>query len=101
MKRTKTQHWVETDRREVGVVTGESKAGATFTFLYLVTERRKERGRVVEWRERVLHGATLYQAQQVTVSTAAMLEIVAKGVKALSHIARTEDELATSRRKAR
>lgn len=81
--------------------------GALFVIVYMVKECRKERGRVVEWRERLVHGATIYQAKQILVADAALLEVVAKGVRALAHIARAEDERisaakrATSRRKRR
>jgi hypothetical protein len=96
VKRAKVERWEETYRREVGVVVGDVRnTGANFTLLYMVTECRKVRGRVVEWRERLVHGKTLYQAKQGLVSTSAMLEVVATGVKALSHIARIDDERAT------
>lgn len=84
------------------MVTGESRnAGAYFAIVYMVTECRKVRGLAVEWRERLVHGATLYQAPNGFIGTAALLEVVAKGVKALSSVAYAEDERATSRRKAR
>lgn len=102
MKRATAEKWEETSRREVGVVAGDvPRTGANFTILYMVTECRKVRGRVVEWRERLVRGTTLYQASNGFIGTAALLEVVAKGVKALSAIARAEDERATSRRKAR
>lgn len=102
MRRARAEWWEETHRREVGVVTGDvPEPGANFTILYMVTECRKERGRVVEWRERLVRGATLYQAVQATYCNAAMLEVVAKGVKALSNLARDADGRATSRRKRR
>lgn len=93
--------WKEVSRREVGVVTSDTgRAGATFTLLCLVTESRMV-GHAPEWRERVVPGKTLYQARQVVLGTSALLEVVAKGVKALSSIARAEDDRATSRRKRR
>jgi hypothetical protein len=102
MKRAKAEHWEETHRREFGVVAGEARnTGANFTILYMVTECRKERGRVVEWRERLVHGTTLCQAKQMLVADAALLEVVATGVRALSHIARIEDERATPKRTRR
>lgn len=105
----KTEQWEETERREVGIYadTTTHGLGAYFVIVYGVTECRKERGRAVEWRERMVHGATIYQAKQMRVADAALLEVVAKGVKALAHIARAEDERisaarrATSRRKRR
>lgn len=103
-----TEHWEETSRREIGVVAGDvPRTGANFAILYMVTECRKARGKVVEWRERLLRGATMYQASAGLIGTSALLDVVAKGVKALAHIARAEDERlsaakrATSRRKLR
>jgi len=103
-----TERWEETHRREVGVVSGDvPRTGANFAILYMVTECRKVRGKAVEWRERLVCGATLYQSGTGFIGTATLLELVAKGVRALSYIARHEDERiaatrrATSRRKAR
>lgn len=97
----KSGEWQETERREVGVATGDVRdTGANFTLLYMVTERRKSGGGM-EWRERLVPGVTLYQVKEMMGTTSTMLEIVAKGVKALAAIARNEDERATSRRKAR
>lgn len=80
--------------------TNSPRVGASFALIYSVTECRTMDGKQ-EWRERMVFGATLYQAKQTTVATAALLEVVAKGVKALSVLARREDERATSRRKRR
>lgn len=108
----RTERWEETVRREVGIVTGEAnhpghRAVVYFALLYMVTECRKEGDKVVEWRERLESGATVYGHTQRDVATGALLKAVANGVEALSHIARVEDERiltarrATSRRKRR
>jgi hypothetical protein len=93
--------WKETSRREMGVSTTDSpRSGASFALIYSVTECRTVDGKQ-EWRERMVCSTSIYQAKQTTVATAALLEVVAKGVKALSELARREDERATSRRKRR
>jgi hypothetical protein len=100
MKRAKPG-WEETARREVGVVTGDGDKGHYLAILYMVTECRKVGRAAVEWRERLVPGSTLYQASTGVIGAAALLEVVAKGVRALSGIARKEDEAATSRRTRR
>lgn len=80
--------------------TDSPRSGASFALFYSVTERRTVGGKA-EWRERLVYGTTLYQVKQTTSAAAARLEVVAKGVKALSELARREDERATSRRKRR
>ena len=82
-------------------MTGEARGtGANFAVLYQVTECRKVRGKIVEWRERVVVGTTLYQVAQTTFCNAAMLEVVAKGAEALATIARVEDEKAKKKKRA-
>jgi hypothetical protein len=108
LTRAKPSFWEEVNRRDLGVSARMvPDVGGTFVLLYEVTERRTVRGKAVEWRERVVPGVTLYQASTGFIGTSALLEVVAKGVAALSSIARVEDETAqkqkraTSRRKGR
>ncbi len=87
--------------------TGEH-VGASFVILYEVTEVvRNKIGAPVKWRDRLVPGRALYQKNNGFLGTAALLEVVAKGVEALQRLARVEDERnsatrrATSRRKRR
>jgi precorrin-3B methylase len=87
MKRAKPG-WEETARREVGVVTGDGDKGHYLAILYMVTECRKVGRQAVEWRERLVPGTTLCQATTGQIGASALLDVVDKGVRALSHLAR-------------
>jgi hypothetical protein len=104
-----TERWEETSRREIGYDTHVApRVGGVFAIVYEVTEVvRGKDGASLKWRERLVHGHTLYQGNECLIGTAALLGVVARGAEALAHIARAEDERlsaarhTTSRRKRR
>jgi hypothetical protein len=101
-----TEDWEETSRQEIGVFARMvPSVGGVFAIIYEVTEViRDNNGAPLKWRERLVHGHTLYQVKEPLVGTNALLGMVAKGVDALTNIARAEDDRlsvakhATSRR---
>lgn len=97
-----TERWEEESRREVGVSTRTGEhVGASFVILYEVTEVvRDKSGTPVKWRDRLVPGQPLYQKNNGFLGTAALLEVVAKGVEALQRIARVEDERISAARRA-
>lgn len=98
---TPEQGWKEVRRYELGVSVGTSKdVGAHFHIVYQILERRTYKGET-EWRERLVHGRALCQCKERLVATAGLLEAVAAGVRALTAIARTNDDRATPKRNRR
>lgn len=91
MGRTR-QTWEEVDRQPVGVQTGGGRAGPWFCVVYRVTEARKRRGKVTEYRERVDLGYTLRAWEHPDAALLALMQSVATGADALSRLCESEEE---------
>lgn len=89
MGRTKPE-WAEVHRQPVGFQAGSGKSGAWFSVVYRVTEARKVRGVVADYRERVVHGPSLWATSTPDLALQTLMHTVAAGVDALSRYAEAE-----------
>lgn len=93
--------WSETDRQPIGFHVGRGRGGALpwFSILCRVTEVKRHRGKVLEYRERFTYGKLLNGATHGDPALARLISMVVDGVDTLSRYADAEDGKATSRRK--
>jgi hypothetical protein len=99
--RRKAEKWTEVGRQRVGFTTGfgRGKTMPWFSLVYRVIETRKERGKLVESRERMVYGKSINMMTAPELAFGRLLAIVADGADVLCRYAEAEDDKARKKAK--